>query len=65
MRVNYLLQEAVAEHKETYSEDYTRDFIDAYLKEMKKQENTQEPSTFFGECHFLVLPKNHISAPDI
>jgi hypothetical protein len=65
MRVRYLLQEAVAEHKATYSEDYIRDFIDVYLKEMKTRENTQEPSTFSGESYFPVLSESHISVPDI
>jgi hypothetical protein len=55
MRVRYLLQEAVTEHKATYSEDYTRDFIDVYLKEMKKRENTKETSTFSGESRSPVL----------
>jgi hypothetical protein len=57
MRIKYLLQDAVAEHKETYSEDHTRDFIDAYIKEMKKREETEETSSFSGESHFLYCRK--------
>jgi hypothetical protein len=55
MTVRYFLQNAVTEHKETYSDDHTRDFIDVYLKEMKKREKTEEMSSFSGESSFLVL----------
>jgi hypothetical protein len=61
----YVLQNAVAEHKATWSEDYARDFIDVYLKEIKKQEGIQEPSTFSGESHCSALSKTHISTLDI
>ena len=40
------------EHKETYSEDYSRDFIDRYIKEIKKGEN---PS-FTGTTNITYLP---------
>jgi hypothetical protein len=33
----------VAEHKATYSEEYVRDFIDVYLKEMNKQDIQKLP----------------------
>jgi len=43
------MEKAVTEHKETYSDDHTRDFIDIYLKEMKKREKTEEMSSFSDE----------------
>jgi hypothetical protein len=43
------LQEAIKQHKVTYSDDYERDFMDVYLKEMKKLENPEETSSFSGE----------------
>jgi len=54
-RSRFLLQEAVTEHKATYSEDHMRDFIDVYLKEMKKREKTEESSSFSGESHCPAL----------
>ena len=60
MTIRYLLQEAVTEHKATYSDDHMRDFIDIYLKEMKKQEKTGGISSFSGESSFLVLSVSHI-----
>jgi hypothetical protein len=56
-----VLQAAVAEHKATWYEDYPRDFIDVYLKEVKKQETGQEPSTFSGKSHYPVLSTPQIS----
>jgi hypothetical protein len=53
--IRYFLQKAVTEHKATYSDDHTRDFIDIYLKEMKKGEKTEEISSFSGEYSFCVL----------
>ena len=58
--VRYFLQKALTEHKATYSDDHTRDFIDIYLKEMKKREKTGEMSFFSGESSFLVLSVSHI-----
>ena len=55
MTIGYFLQKAVTEHKATYSDDHTRDFIDIYLKEMKKREKTEEISFFSGKSSFLVL----------
>ncbi|XP_021941664.1 probable cytochrome P450 304a1 [Zootermopsis nevadensis] len=43
------MEEAVMEHKATYSEDYTRDFIDIFLKEMKRRAETAEHSSFSEE----------------
>jgi len=60
MTIRYLLQKAVTEHKATYSDDHMRDFIDIYLKEMKKQEKTGGISSFSGESSFLVLSVSHI-----
>jgi transcription elongation factor Elf1 len=50
-----MLQEAVLAHKGTYSDDYMRDFIDIYLKEMKMQQKTGDASSFSGGFHCLVL----------
>ena len=55
MTIRYFLQKAENEHKATYSDDHARDFIDVYLKEMKKREKTEEISSFSGESNFLVL----------
>jgi len=55
MTLRYFLQKAATEHKATYSDDHTRDFIDVYLKELKKREETKEMSSFSGESSFLVL----------
>lgn len=55
MTIRYFLQDAVAEHIATYSDDYMRDFIDVYLKEMKEHGKTEENSSFSGESSFLVL----------
>jgi hypothetical protein len=51
---------AVEEHKSTYSEDYQRDFIDVFLKEIKECKDTD--SAFFGElggeiinCGFTII----------
>jgi len=60
MTIRYLLQEAVTEHKATYSDDHMRDFIDIYLKELKKWEKTGGISSFSGESSFLVLSVSHI-----
>jgi hypothetical protein len=49
------LQKAVTEHKATYSDDHAQDFIDVYLKEMKKREKSDEISSFSGESSFLLL----------
>jgi hypothetical protein len=62
MTIRYFLQDAVAEHVATYSDDYMRDFIDVYLKEMKKDGKTEENSSFSGESSFLVLSVSHIHA---
>jgi len=43
------VKKAVTEHKATYSDDYARDFIDVYLKEMKKREKPEEISSFSDE----------------
>lgn len=43
-----LLDKAVGEHEKTRDENYSRDFIDVYLKEMKNQKDSGvENSTFF------------------
>jgi hypothetical protein len=55
MTIRYFLQKAVTEHKATYSDDHTQDFIDIYLKEMKKWEKTEETSSFSREYSFRVL----------
>jgi len=47
--MNKFVEKAVTEHKATYSDDHTRDFIDIYLKEMKKREKTGEISSFSDE----------------
>ena len=60
MTIRYFLQKAVTEHKATYSEDHARDYIDIYLKEMKKREKIEEISSFSGESSFLVLSFSHI-----
>ena len=60
MTIRYFLQKAVPEHKATYSDDHARDFIDIYLKEMKKREKTDEISSFSGESSLLVLSVTHI-----
>lgn len=39
----------IAEHKRTMSEEYDRDFIDTYLKKIKKLEGSAEP-VFSGAC---------------
>jgi len=62
MTIRYFLQKAVTEHKATYSDDHARDFIDVYLKEMKKWEKTEEISSFSGESNFLVLSVSHTYA---
>jgi len=62
MTIRYFLQKALDEHKATYSDDHERDFIDVYLKEMKKREKTEELSFFSGESSFLVLSVSHIYA---
>jgi len=62
MTIRYFLQKAINEHKSTYSDDYARDFIDVYLKEMKKREKTEEMSSFSGESNFLVLSVCHTYA---
>lgn len=62
MTIRYFLQDAVAEHIATYSDDHMRDFIDVYLKEMKKDGKTEENSSFSGESSFLVLSVSHIHA---
>jgi hypothetical protein len=54
MTIRYFLQEAVAQHKATYSDDHVRDFIDVYLKEMKKRGKTEEISSFSGESHVRI-----------
>jgi len=43
------MEEAITEHKATYSDDYARDFIDIYLKEKKKREKPEEISSFSDE----------------
>jgi hypothetical protein len=48
------LQEAVKEHKATFSDDYKRDFIDVYLKEIKEQEKTEGISSFSGEFTYTI-----------
>ena len=60
MTIRYLLQKAVTERKATYSDDHAWDFIDIYLKEMKKREKTGEISSFSGESSFLLLSVSHI-----
>jgi hypothetical protein len=55
-----MLQEAVMEHKRTYSDDYMRDFIDVFLKEMKRQEKTQESHSFSGGFQYVVLSTRQI-----
>jgi hypothetical protein len=62
MTIRYFLQKSLTEHKETYSDDHARDFMDVYLKEMKKREKTGEISTFTGESSFLVPSVSHIYA---
>ncbi|KDR03601.1 putative cytochrome P450 304a1 [Zootermopsis nevadensis] len=47
------MEEAVMEHKATYSEDYTRDFIDIFLKEMKRRAETAEHSSFSDRCNVI------------
>jgi len=56
MTIRYFLQKAVTEHKATYSDDHARDFIDIYLKEMKKREKTGENSFLSGESSFFDYP---------
>ena len=60
MTIKYFLQKAVTEHKATYSDDHARDFIDVYLKEMKKREETGEISSFSGKSSFPLLSVSHI-----
>ncbi|PSN50102.1 hypothetical protein C0J52_04715, partial [Blattella germanica] len=50
-----LVQEAVVEHKKNYSEDGGRDFIDRYLLEMNKNED----SSFHG-CLIVKLPERFL-----
>jgi len=60
IRIRYFLQKAVTEHKATYADDHAQDYIDIYLKEMKKREKTEEISSFSCESSFLVLSVSHI-----
>jgi len=43
------VENAITEHKATYSDDHARDFIDIYIKEMMKREKTEEISSFSDE----------------
>jgi len=43
-----LFHETIEEHKQTLQEGYTRDFIDAYLKEVQ---NTTDPTSGFHESN--------------
>jgi hypothetical protein len=60
MTVRYFLQKAVTEHHATHSGDHVWDYIDIYLNELKKREETEEISSFSGESSFLVLSVSHI-----
>ena len=41
-----IAKEQITKHKATLDEDNTRDFIDAYLVEMKKNDNNKESSFY-------------------
>ena len=60
MTISYFLQNAITEHKATYSDDHTRDFIDIYLKEMKKLEIAEDISSFSGESSVLLTSASHV-----
>ncbi|XP_073442750.1 cytochrome P450 2D17-like [Dendrobates tinctorius] len=46
------LKEMIAEHRETWDPNYTRDFIDAYLVEMEKVK--EDGSSSFNEANLLM-----------
>lgn len=43
-----LLRETVEEHKQTFDENNIRDFIDAYIREMRKHERMGDTDHFFS-----------------
>jgi hypothetical protein len=53
MTIRYFLQKTVHEHKATYSDDHAWDFIDVYLKEMKKREKTEKFHPFLVSLDFM------------
>jgi hypothetical protein len=59
-----LFQKAVEEHKVTYSGEYMRHFIDCYIRQIKRQDNTEETFHFSGMSRFPVLSKCHIAVTE-
>ncbi|XP_049946241.1 probable cytochrome P450 304a1 [Schistocerca serialis cubense] len=54
-KMRLFLEQHIEEHKQTYSDDYMRDFIDSYLREIRERMKTGEPTMFTSEQLSLIL----------
>ncbi|XP_046982540.1 probable cytochrome P450 304a1 [Schistocerca americana] len=54
-KMRLFLEQHIEEHKQTYSDDYMRDFIDSYLREIGERGKTGEPTMFTSEQLSLIL----------
>ncbi|XP_049815469.1 probable cytochrome P450 304a1 [Schistocerca nitens] len=54
-KMRLFLEQSIEEHKKTYSDEYMRDFIDSYLREIEEREKIGEPTAFTSEQLSLIL----------